>query len=368
MKVKIASNEFYTLLILFLLGSSIVVGLNLDTEENAWLVNLLSMVFGVGLFYFYLYLLKYGSWKEFHILLEFVFGRFIGRTVLLLYSLYFLYIGSRVVKDFSFFIRQTLFYEIEQMVISIVFVAIIGYALYLGLEAISRTSQILTLFTFLLLILIIIFSFLSDVIYIENVRPLIDLDSLELKNIDRWITFPYGEIVVFLLLLPLVNNYQKLMKFGWIPIAVSGLILIVFSEIIIAILGAKVSTLYTFPLVKAIEMIEIGGVIQHIEFLSVFAFFFVGFVKVCIFLWASTETFRHTFPFFQRNFIIFLLCTSVLVTTVIIADDLPQHLFIGLNIVPLYIHLPFQFVIPLIMLGILFIKNRKGSSSVNSGS
>lgn len=357
--IKLSKNEIDSLLLLFLLGSSVVVGLNLDTEENAWLVNLGAMLFGVGLFFFYTFLVKKSGWLPFDQLLELAFGKVLAKIILLLYSLYFLYIASRVVKDFSYFISQTLFYEIEDFVISFVLVSTIVYAATLGLEAVARTSQILLFFTFILLFLIILFSFISDLMYLENIRPLVDIGALDFRHFYKWITFPYGEIVVFLFIFPLVNDRKKLLKSGWIPIVVSGMILILLSEIIIGILGAKVAALYTLPVVKAIEMINLMEVIQHLEFLSVFSFLFVGFVKVSIFFVCSTEVIHRVVPIFQSRFLIVLFGVLLFFLSIYIADDLSHHLHIGLEIVPLYLHVPFQFVIPLAILVMLVIKKRR---------
>lgn len=344
---------------LFLLGSSIVLGLNLQAEENAWIINTGAGITGVLLFFFYAYLLKRNGWPEFHQLLELAFGKVLGRVVLLLYSLYFLYIATRVLKDFIYFIAQTFFYNIDHWIVAFVSVCLICYAATLGLEAVARTSEILFIITMLLIALIIFFSFLSGVMMGENVRPLIDLEILDFSNWVQYITFPYGELVVFLVLFPFINDHQKLVKHGWIGVVVSGVILISISEIIIAILGAKVASLYTYPLVKAIEMIELLGIIQHLELLTAFAFIIVGFVKVSIFFISGAKGVSYILPILQEKFIIVVLGSMIFLGSFNIAKDLPEHLYIGLELVPLYLHVPFQFILPLLILLLTWIKGRK---------
>ena len=356
---KISIYQLITLMTLFLLGSSIVLGLNLQAEENAWIINTVAGMTGILLFFFYAYLLKRNGWPEFHQLLELAFGKVLGRVVLLLYSLYFLYIATRVLKDFVYFITQTFFYNIDHWIISFVSVCLICYAATLGLEAVARTSEILFVFTMLLIALIIFFSFLSGVMMGENVRPIIDLEILDLSNWVQYITFPYGEMVVFLMLFPFLNDHKKLMKQGWIGVLVSGVILISISEIIIAILGAKVASLYTYPLVKAIEMIELLGIIQHLELLTAFAFIIVGFVKVSIFFISGAKGVSYILPILQEKFIIVVLGFMIFLGSFIIAKDLPEHLYIGLELVPLYLHVPFQFILPLLILLLTWIKGRK---------
>ena len=193
----------------------------------------------------------------------------------------------------------------------------------------------------------------------ENIRPIIDLEILDLSNWVQYITFPYGEMVVFLLLFPFLNDHKKLMKQGWIAVVLSGVILITVSEIIIAILGAKVASLYTYPLVKAIEMIELLGIIQHLKLLTAFAFIIVGFVKVTIFFISGAKGISYVFSILQEKFIIALLGAMIFLGSFIIAKDLPEHLFIGLELVPLYLHVPFQFFLPLLILLLTWMKGRK---------
>lgn len=356
---KISIYQLIALLTLFLLGSSIVLGLNLEAEENAWLINTGAALSGVLFFFFYAYLLKKNGWPEFHKLMEQAFGKVLGKIVLTLYSLYFLYIGTRVLKDFIYFITQTFFYNIDHWIIAFISVCLICYAAILGLEAVARASELLFVFTILLIALIVLFSFVSGIMMGENVRPIFDWGVLDLSNWIQYLTFPYGEMVVFLVLFPFLNDHQKLVKRGWIAILLSGIILISITEIIIAILGAKVASLYTYPLVKAIEMIELLDIIQHLELLTAFAFIIVGFVKVSIFFISGAKGISYLLPVLQEKFIIILLGVMVMSGTFLIARDLPEHLFIGLELVPYYLHIPFQFIIPLIILLTTWIKRRK---------
>ncbi|WP_152445300.1 endospore germination permease [Bacillus sp. THAF10] len=357
---KISVTQVFALQTLFLMGSSIVIGLNLGAEENAWLVNLMASAFGLLLFFFYMLILKKNGWPEFHQLLENAFGKIVGKVVLFLYSMYFFYIAGRVIKDFVYFISQTLFYNIDNWIVAIASICLVGYSVILGLEAVARTSEILLSLTFLLLFIIAVFAYLSGVLVLENIRPLLDIETLEFKDWIQYLTFPYGELVVFLTIYPFINDHKKLVKKGWIAVLLSGLVLIGITEIIIAILGAKVASFYTFPLVKAIEMIELLGIVQHLEILSAVTFVIVGFIKVVIFLIAGAKGVTYLLPALQEKFIIVVLCAIIYISTFYIGKNLPEHIHIGLKFVPIYMHVPFQFIIPLIILALTWFK-MKGS-------
>jgi len=357
--VKISTFQIFSMITLFLLGSTIVVGLGLEVEENAWILNIFSTSVGIGIIFLYLNILKKNNWTDFHVLLEKGFGKYLGKFVLLLYSLYFIYIASRVITDFSYFISQTLFYQIKNWVISIVFVMLVCYACHQGLEAIARASEILFFITMVLVVVLLIISDISKVISWENIRPFFDKDDFKLSAIPPRITFPYGEMIVFIFIFYHIKDKKTLMKRGWLAVLLAGFILLVVSETIIAILGAKVAAIFTFPLLKAIEMIEFIDVIQHIEIISVISFFIVGFVKVAVFSIAGTKGFHLLLPKkIKANLIVYIVGIVTFLLTVIMDRNLPEHLFIGLKVVPLYLHLPFQFIIPIVLFLTLLVKKK----------
>jgi spore germination protein KB len=354
--VRITVFQAFCLMTLFLLGSTVVVGLGLDSEENAWLINLLAMVFGLGLFFLYAFILNRGGWAEFGVLLEKGFGRAGGKIISGLYGLYFFYIGTRVVEDFSYFVSQTLFVNIKEWIIAAVLLTLVGYSCKLGFEALARSAEILFFITMLLVLMLFIMSLMSEVFSLENIMPFFNPDEITWSTFPLRVTFPYGEMVVFLLLFPKVNNPKSLIKKGWLGVVLAGGIILVISEIIIGILGAKVAAIYTYPLVKSIEMIEYLEVIQHLEIFSVFSFLFVGFIKISILYEAGTAAFQNVFTRLKRDYIVYFAVGGGMIGKIYMAESLPQHLFIGLKIIPYLLHIPFQLVFPAVLAIVLMIK------------
>lgn len=361
MKQQITPFQIFCLMTLFLLGSTVVVGLGLDAEEEAWLVNLIAMIIGIGIYYFYNWMLRIDEKKRpFSELLKVCLGKWGGTTVMALYSVYFLYIGMRVVKDFEFFISSILFYNIHVWVIGFVFVLLAGYACILGLEAIARTSELLLFGSILLIALTTLITVLTPLYEWTNILPLIKSDwkTVVSSIFPASITFPFGELVVFLMIFPAVNNQSYLVKKGWMAVVFSGLIIITVTETIIGMLGAKMATFFSFPLIKSIEMINLLDFFQHIEILSVILFFFVGFVKVVLFFYAAIKGLSELMPKVNITYITYGSVTAGFISSFFMAENINEHIKIGLEIVPLYIHLPFQFGIPMILIFILLLKTK----------
>ncbi|MRX53968.1 endospore germination permease [Bacillus idriensis] len=356
---QITPYQVFSLMVLFLLGSTVVVGLSIDAEEEAWLVNLIAMIAGVGIYFLYNWLLRiHQSRITFSELLKTGFGKWGGKFVLGLYSAYFLYIGMRVVKDFEFFISSVLFYNIQTWVIGLVFVLLAGYACILGLEAIARVSELLFFGSILLIALTTLITVLTPLFEWTNVLPLIKPDwKTVIGNIfSAKITFPFGELVVFLMIFPAVNDQSFLLKKGWMAVVFSGLIIIAITESIIGLLGAKIAKFFSYPLIKTIETIDLLDFFQHVEILSVIVFFFVGFIKVVLFLYASVKGLSEVLPKVKNNYLVYAAISAGFASTFFMADSINEHIKIGLEVVPVYIHLPFQFGVPILLLIILLIK------------
>ncbi|MGD6878553.1 GerAB/ArcD/ProY family transporter [Bacillus infantis] len=360
--VKITVFQMFALLTLFLLGSTVVVGLGLDSEENAWLINLFAMFVGIVLFFFYAFILHKGGWADFGEILEKGFGKAGGKIISLLYSIYFYYIAARIVKDFSYFISQTLFYNIRDWIISAMLLILAAYGCKLGLEALARTAEILMFMTMLLVFSLIALALMSDFFSMENIMPLYNPDEIKWGTLPQLFTFPYGEMVVFLLIFASVNQPEKLIKKGWLAVIAAGIIILILSELIIGIVGAKTAAIYTYPLVKSIEMIEYLEVIQHLEIFSVFSFLFVGFIKIGIFFEAGTMAFANVFRKLKKENIIYPAASLAMLATLYMAENLPQHLFLGLKVVPYLVHLPFQFLIPGILAVLLVLKKERNQA------
>jgi spore germination protein KB len=161
---KIQPIQLFVLIVLFEIGSTIVVGLGLEAKQDAWLVILIAMFGGIVLFsqYVYLYLQfpDLGLTKY----LEKIVGKFIGRILAIIYICLFLYIPARILRTFCELLLTTVLYETPIWVIAIMMMIPICFGCYLGFEVIARTAEIMFpwfIFFGLLFILFTLFSGLT---------------------------------------------------------------------------------------------------------------------------------------------------------------------------------------------------------------
>ncbi|WP_299741783.1 endospore germination permease [uncultured Rossellomorea sp.] len=359
-KVSITTLEVCSMMLLFLIGSTVVVGLNFTAMEDSILAILIEIGFGVPLFYFYLYLLKRSGWKEFIPLLEMGFGSLLAKVIALVFSFYFLYIAGRVMNDFAFFTTQLLFPDAPNWIASIPFLLVVAYCTMLGIEAVARSAVIMAFCSLLILVTLWLLGFFSEEFQARYLLPLFAQGWEPLKKmiIPTGLTFPYGELVVFLVLLPIVKK-EKLQKVVWIPIVLAGLVVMITMELVIGILHAPFANTYYFPFVKAMELVTYLGIVEHLEIFTYLLLIGGGFMKVAVFLYAARVVLTQLFKLKQKNWHVLLLLVAVYLLSLHRSDDIAEHLHVGLKLVPYYLHIPVQFILPLILGLVVFWKSRK---------
>ncbi|PFA62855.1 hypothetical protein CN378_17595 [Bacillus sp. AFS015802] len=361
-KISISTLELCSMMLLFLTGSTIVVGLNFTAMEDSILGTAMEMGFGILLFYFYLFVLKKSGWKEFIPLLEMGFGSFLSKIIAVVFSFYFLYIAARVMNDFAFFTTQILYPDSPTWVAAVPFILVAAYCIMLGVEAIARSALIMSFFFLIILVLLWLLGFFSEEFQARYLLPLFSQGWKPLSKMifPTGLTFPYGELVVFLVLLPSIAQKEKLQKVVWIPIVLAGIVVMTTMELIIGILHAPFANTYYFPFVKAMELITYLGVIEHLEIFTYLLLIGGGFIKVSVFIYAARAILTQLFKVKQKNWHVFLLVAAVYLLSLHRSGDIAEHLYVGLKLVPYYLHIPIQFVLPIILAIGVFWKSRKG--------
>lgn len=358
MMVRLAPIEIFSLMINFLLGSAIVVGWNFETKQDVWMTILLSLGIGVGIFYFYIMLHSIGKWGNLIQIFELGFGRWLSKLLGLIYCLYFLYIAGRVLKDFSFFVAQVLFNNIPFGIISFTLLLVVSYGCFLGIEAMARSSLILCAFTGVFILILMVFGYLSPYFELSHLTPVFRTSWKQVFSsvFPTGVTFPYGELIVFTMLFPYANDKKALRKYGFISVCTTGVLLLLAGEMTLGLLNSETVNMYVFPFVKALELTSVLEFLPHIETFAVILNLIGGFIKISIFMSSGIMILAHLFPKTKPNRQIMAAAILVFLFAFTLSQNIIQHLFIGLKIVPLYLHIPLQLIIPFILVICLLIK------------
>ncbi|WP_025025509.1 GerAB/ArcD/ProY family transporter [Caldalkalibacillus mannanilyticus] len=359
---KINMWQLFVLIIVFEIGSAVVVGIATEAGRDAWLAILLATGIGLLLIRLFIYILSAKKGKNLFEIMELILGKYVTLFITGAYILYFLYIASRVLRDFLELLVTDVFPNTPIEVMSILFMLVVIYILYLGPEVLARTTEIFFPYILLLLFVIPIFLMVGEEVQLDYLKPVLAEGFKPIINaiFPALIGFPFGETIVFTLLMSSVTNAKHLPRVGMGAILLSGLILSFFTFLKLTVLGEDMSSRATFPLLNATREISLANFIERLDPLVVFIMMLGIFVKVSVFFFGGLKGLEYIFHIPFRYFSLPIGIILALFA-VLISSDFAEHIEEGLEFVPMYLHIPFQVVIPLLLGGlVVWMKKKKG--------
>src|SRR3954462_4028949 len=117
-KAKVSGSQMFVLVVLFEMGSAILVGLGAGAKQDAWMTVLLGLAGGLLLFFVYYRLYLFYPDLPFTGYIQKVTGKWIGRLIGFLYVVYFIYCGTRVLRDFGELLTSTIYANTPLFVIN----------------------------------------------------------------------------------------------------------------------------------------------------------------------------------------------------------------------------------------------------------
>ena len=361
MDEKIQNIVFILLVIGLILGSAILFALGSGAKQDAWIVLLLGIIIGLILGHLYLQIYSLYPGETFGIILERVYGKSIGRFLTILYGVYFLYIASRVMRDFTEFIGQTILVETPKWTLSVLLVLLILYALIKGLHIIGYVTLFVKPLVLIMLIFSYVYIYFSQHFHIENLLPVLAEGFLPvLKEVFPGLaTFPFGEIIVFLTIFPRVENQNKLRQHYFLGILIGGGVLLMGRIAMLGVLGPGLVEMLQFPLLTLMQFIEIQG-IERWDIIMVLIMFLEGSLKFTLFTYAGIQMLQDALGK-RKGWLIYASCITVGLLSNIIAFGYAEHVKIGLALIPKYVHIPMLMMLPFITYGIgRFQRYKKG--------
>lgn len=357
---KLSLWQLSLIIVIFEMGSATVIGLGTEAEQDAWIAVFIGGIFAVGYIFFLHYFLSKLPGKNLFEIFEFCIGKFAGRIVILMYIVYFFYLAARILRDFDELLVSSIYIHTPVEIISLTMMMVIAYMLYLGVEVLARTSEIFFPYVFFFTVMVGISIALSGEIEPQNILPILadGPGPLGKALFPGILTFPYGELIAFALLLPAVSKFKLAGKAGMLAALFSGLLLTYTTFIQIATMGPRLRTRSVFPLLSAAREISLLNFIERVDLLIIFVVMFGIIVKVTVFFYGGLKGMEQIFKLPYRVFA-FPAAMVISLFSVLISANFAEHIEEGLIVVPKYLHLPFQFFIPVLLLPLLIFKTRK---------
>ncbi|MBM4765139.1 GerAB/ArcD/ProY family transporter [Bacillus sp. B15-48] len=359
-KAKISVIQLFALIVLFELGSALVVNLGIGAKKDAWLAILLGMLVGIVLFFIYYFLFRQYPNVPFTGYAREIFGKYVGWIIGLFYVIFFVYSASRNVRYFGDLLLSSTMPETPLLALNILFVLTICYVLYLGFEVFARTSEVLIVVLIVFGLIGNVFVFFSGNVDLNHLRPFLE-DGWKpiLTTVFPLLSvFPFGELIVFAMLLPYLNRPELAKKVSLSAIITSGLVLSWTMGLNISVLGIEDVERSTFPLLSTIGKVNLFEFIQRLDAIVVFTFLITMFFKTSIYFYVALIGIVDLFKLKNHQPMVLPVGVILILVSMLMASNYTEHTEESRNIEPYFLDLPIMVIIPLLMLFVTLIRNR----------
>lgn len=288
-KEKINVRQFLLLFFLFMIGTSILLSpstLSFVANESAWVAVVIGMMVGIMIILFFLLISKWHPNHNIVDLNRLLFGRWIGTLLSLLFILFSTLTSATVLWTIGHFMITQMLHETPQPFIHILFMFVVIYGVYLGIETIARAAELF--FPYVVLLLLVIFLFSIPSIDLNHIKPLLDTSAPEVLK-GAWFelsvsTFPL--IVLFMIYPKLVQNKKKTGKKVVLVyiLALSSILAATF--ITTSVLGVEYTSHHIYPTYVLAKTLNIEGLIQRVEVIIAVSWILATFFKLSLYFYA----------------------------------------------------------------------------------
>jgi len=358
---KLSSYQFFVMILLYEMGTSLVISLGSGAKQNTWFSIILGSLIGI---LFYLVNYKIYTYYPNELPTSYskkIIGKFLGNLLGYFYIIYFTYICARVTRDFGELLVAVAYTQTPLFVVNAIMIILCVFAVKKGIEVIARTAEINFALMYLFAITGFMLILFSGLIEMDNLKPVLKSNwGTVLRVVFLETAFvPFGEMIAFTYLLPYLNFPKNGHLLGSFGILLSGINLSLTAAINVAVLSVPLFENSQFPLLATIQYISIGNFIDRLDIFFIFAAFIGSFFKIVIYFYVAIIATNDLFHLKDHKKIVYPFGLIILFLSKSIASNYQEHIDEGLKFVPPHLHIPFQIGIPVILLVIAFFKNRK---------
>ncbi|GMK38068.1 spore germination protein KB [Paenibacillus sp. CCS19] len=359
-KLTISPWQLFALIVLFELGSAIVMNVGHSAKQDAWISIAAATIFGMGIFAIYRLLQARRPESDLFELVQLSFGRWLGSVVILLYVIYFLYVAARVLRDFLELLASAVLDHTPIEVLAFSFMLVSAYMIGLGLSTIVRTAELLFPIIMGILFVLCVLLLIDRDYEFNNLKPILGdgIEPVVTSIFPTLLTFPFGELIVILVFIRYAAPAKRVGFMSMGAIGLSGMILVGTAVLETITLGEKMKERTNFPYLLTIRDIAFGYFFERMEMMVVFVMFITILVKASLFLFGALKGVEHLVRIPYRESVFPVACL-VAILSIRIATSFAEHSIEGLELSPYVVHLPMQLGIPLVMLVILGVKSAR---------
>ncbi len=362
----ISKKHVTSIIMMFIVGSSVVMGVNSEAQQDSWLSLILAAAGTIPILLVYARIIRLNPGKDIFEILEFLMGKVIGKAVIALMSWYALHLAAMVLRNFSEFIQISAMPETPQLPIMILMILVTAYMARSGIEALGRWS----LATVPLVLFVVVMTVLLSLnkMHFTHIQPVMDHPFGQIASASFTIfTFPFAETVLLLGVAGAIKKEDSPYKLYVGASLLGALVLLIVLVRNIELLGAPMMGAEYFPSYVAARVINLGDFLSRIEITIGMNLILAGIVKISLCLLTATKGVARLFGVNDyRRLVMPMALMTVALCAIVYKSTMEMFAFLP---VYQYYALPFQVAIPLIVWILAEVKNRKqkkGAAAVSN--
>jgi len=356
-KEQISDKEAIFLVITFVIGSSLIVGVGGSADNDAWIAVIVGIIMVIPMLLVYSRILSLFQGKDLFDILNITLGKTIGKIVSILYILYAFHLGALVLRNFGEFVNTVAMPETPMIVILLSMVLISIIAVSLGIEVMGRTT------TYFLPILILILAAVQLLaipqLNLNYIKPILGNGLTPvLKGGFSAFSFPFAETVLFIGVFSSLKTKKSPFKVYFWGISIAAFIIFFTTIRNISLIGNMLSSFY-FPSYQAVSMIRVGDFIERIEVSVAGVFIFGAFIKSSICLLVACTGIGKMFGLKDYRSIVIQTGLLMVYFSYTVYDNSMEMQYWVFKVYTYYAF-PFQVILPITIWILAEIKVKKG--------
>lgn len=345
-KAIMSMRQNICVMVLFLVGSSAIMGGSWGVGQDAWIALLIALPFGSIIALAYARIIHLYPQMDLYDITQAVFGKIMGKVIVALMSWYAIHLGVILIRLLSEFINIVALQETPQFPMMIMILVVTGYMAFSGIETVGK----LAIIAFPLYLLINLYTMTLSVtdIKFSNVLPVMEhsINALLMASLKIFTT-TFAGIVIFLFFADSVKKKNNPYKIYLYSIFISALLLLAMFFLSVMVLGVPMLEKAYFPFYTAVRTINMGEFLSRIELMVFYNFLLGVILKISVCLLAAKKGLQKVFNIKNKGRVLAIVSLLILVIGMFEFDSVIE-IFNFTDIYQYYV-LPFQVVIPILL-------------------
>ncbi|KNY25825.1 GerAB/ArcD/ProY family transporter [Pseudobacteroides cellulosolvens] len=355
-KEQINDKEGICLSTLFIMGSSLIIGVGSGAKNDAWIAGIVGIFMSLPVIFLYSRILSLFPGKDLFDIINIAFGKVFGKVISLFYIWYAFHLGALVIRNFGEFINTVSLPE-TPMFVPMLFISVVClYVARMGVEVIGRIS---TYFLPIVLFIIVAVNVLAIPQFdIRNIKPVLSQGFAPvIKGGFSAFAFPFAESVILLGVLFSLKTKKSPYKVYFTGILFAGIVIVFLTIRNIVILGELLGHL-NFPSHVAVSRISVSEFLQRIEVSVAFVFVVCAFTKASVCLYVASKGIGKIFKLNDYRSVVIQTGLLMIFLSYTLYKNIMEMRYWAYNVYQYYAF-PFQVILPLIIWIIIEFKAKK---------